>query len=470
MAKKKGQPAAPKELTEQEQIDARARSAGAQPKRRGGPPPASRRTSGPSCEAAARLARAVQVAARPRSSRSARSASCCSCRLRRCSARRPTSSFEGFHPGADRPRAVSAGAGRRRPPAAGRRRIRQHDRRDAELQPRRRHRLRAAARASSGRSCSACMSSASLFNWLQGFMINRHHAADHSRLREDVENKMQLAAAGLLRQHEPRRAAQPRSRTTSTTSARPSRRCRRRHRGADGDGRALHDVLDLDWRLALIALDHAAADGDHAGRRHRRRSQGLFRKQWKTHRPRSTRSSKRPYTGHTLVKVFGRERRPSRCVPGRERAGLQRLVQGAVRLWPDVPAHDLRRQHRLRARAPLLGGLFVAAGAILVGDVQAFIQYSQQFTQNMSQLGQSGSMVISGAASAERVFELLDADDEEADTGTDAVERGAGRVDFQHVKFSYSADKPLIEDLSLVVEPGRRLRSSARPVPERPPL
>ncbi|MGO1645981.1 MAG: ABC transporter ATP-binding protein, partial [Agrococcus casei] len=101
------------------------------------------------------------------------------------------------------------------------------------------------------------------------------------------------------------------------------------------------------------------------------------------------------------------------------------------------------------------GGLFVAAGAILVGDVQAFIQYSQQFTQNMSQLGQSGSMVISGAASAERVFELLDADDEEADTGTDAVERGAGRVDFQHVKFSYSADKPLIEDLSLVVDPGQ---------------
>jgi ATP-binding cassette subfamily B protein len=104
----------------------------------------------------------------------------------------------------------------------------------------------------------------------------------------------------------------------------------------------------------------------------------------------------------------------------------------------------------------VLGGLMVASGQLRLGDVQAFIQYSQQFTQPLSELGGMAAVVQSGTASAERVFELLDEEEQEPDAeDAPTIEDGAGVIEFEHVAFGYAPDKPLIRDLSFRVEPGQ---------------
>jgi ATP-binding cassette subfamily B protein len=104
----------------------------------------------------------------------------------------------------------------------------------------------------------------------------------------------------------------------------------------------------------------------------------------------------------------------------------------------------------------VLGGLMVASGQLRLGDVQAFIQYSQQFTQPLSELGGMAAVVQSGTASAERVFEMLDADEQEPDaTDAAAPVDGDGTIVFENVRFSYTPERPLIRDLSFSVEPGQ---------------
>ncbi|HEU4676417.1 MAG TPA: ABC transporter ATP-binding protein, partial [Motilibacteraceae bacterium] len=103
----------------------------------------------------------------------------------------------------------------------------------------------------------------------------------------------------------------------------------------------------------------------------------------------------------------------------------------------------------------VVGGLRVATGSMSLGDVQAFIQYSRQFTQPLTQLASMANLLQSGVASAERVFALLDAEEQRPDPAapqTPTVRRG--RVEFEHVAFRYEPDRPLIDDLSLVAEPG----------------
>ena len=104
----------------------------------------------------------------------------------------------------------------------------------------------------------------------------------------------------------------------------------------------------------------------------------------------------------------------------------------------------------------VVGGLRVSAGAITIGDIQAFIQYSRQFTLPLTQVASMANVLQSGIASAERVFELLDAEEQVPDPDP-PVEIGQprGRVEFERVSFSYDPDVPLITDLSLVAEPGR---------------
>jgi len=116
----------------------------------------------------------------------------------------------------------------------------------------------------------------------------------------------------------------------------------------------------------------------------------------------------------------------------------------------------------------VLGGLRVASGTMSLGDVQAFIQYSRQFTQPVTQAASMVNLLQSGVASAERVFELLDADEEELDDlEPRQLKNPHGRVVFENVSFRYEEDQPLIEDLSMTVEPGRRWPSSAQPAPAR---
>ncbi|MCT4352813.1 ABC transporter ATP-binding protein/permease [Streptomyces sp. Je 1-79] len=104
----------------------------------------------------------------------------------------------------------------------------------------------------------------------------------------------------------------------------------------------------------------------------------------------------------------------------------------------------------------VVGGLRVASGTLSVGDVQAFIQYSYEFSGPINQVAAMANLLQSGVASAERVFDLLDAEEESpAPEGAPLRETAGGRVSFEKVAFRYEPEKPLVEDLSLTVEPGQ---------------
>jgi ATP-binding cassette subfamily B protein len=103
----------------------------------------------------------------------------------------------------------------------------------------------------------------------------------------------------------------------------------------------------------------------------------------------------------------------------------------------------------------VVGGLRVASGAMLLGGVQAFIQYSRQFTQQLSQLASVANVLQSGVASAERVFEMLDTPDQPADRADAKLPDVRGEVRFEDVSFRYKPEQPLIEHLSLVAKPGQ---------------
>jgi ATP-binding cassette subfamily B protein len=105
----------------------------------------------------------------------------------------------------------------------------------------------------------------------------------------------------------------------------------------------------------------------------------------------------------------------------------------------------------------VIGGLRVSSGTLSLGDVQAFIQYSRQFTQPLTQVASMTNLLQSGVASAERVFELLDAEEQTTEEQGAAARSGErhGEVRFEHVSFAYDPATPLIEDLSLVAEPGQ---------------
>ncbi|WIK64918.1 ABC transporter ATP-binding protein [Gleimia hominis] len=104
----------------------------------------------------------------------------------------------------------------------------------------------------------------------------------------------------------------------------------------------------------------------------------------------------------------------------------------------------------------VLGGLQVAMGQMRLGSVQAFIQYSQQFNQPIGQLSQAVTVMQSAAASAERVFEILEAEEETPASEHPAqLQPGPGHIEFRHVNFSYNPDEPLIEDMNLDAKPGQ---------------
>ncbi|MFD7321179.1 ABC transporter ATP-binding protein [Streptomyces sp. NPDC059875] len=104
----------------------------------------------------------------------------------------------------------------------------------------------------------------------------------------------------------------------------------------------------------------------------------------------------------------------------------------------------------------VVGGLRVASGTLTVGDVQAFIQYSYEFNGPITQVAAMANLLQSGVASAERVFDLLDAEEESpAPAGAVRPETVTGRVSFEKVSFRYEPEKPLVEELSLTVEPGQ---------------
>ncbi|WP_018963389.1 ABC transporter ATP-binding protein [Coprothermobacter platensis] len=160
------------------------------------------------------------------------------------------------------------------------------------------------------------------------------------------------------------------------------------------------------------------------------------------------------FTGHTLVKAFNRED----VAIDRFHEENEKLFQASFKAQFISglihPVINFVNNLNYVAIA-VLGGIRVANGVISLGDVQAFIQYSRQFTQPIVQVASIMNVLQSTVASAERVFELLDEPEEEPDKDNPAeLPEVKGHVRFEHVYFSYNPDVPLIEDLNLDVPAG----------------
>jgi ATP-binding cassette subfamily B multidrug efflux pump len=185
-----------------------------------------------------------------------------------------------------------------------------------------------------------------------------------------------------------------------------------------------------------------------------KRSQGMFIQQW---RRTGTLNShiEETFSGHAIVKVFGRQHEAER-VFAEQNDELYEASYGAQFVSGLIMPIMMFVGNLNYVVIAVLGGLRVASGTMSLGDVQAFIQYSRQFTQPLTQVASMLNLLQSGVASAERVFELLDADEETAESdGRPAAAADAhGEVRFEDVSFSYDPERPLIEHLSLVAEPG----------------
>ncbi|MGH8217637.1 MAG: ABC transporter ATP-binding protein, partial [Steroidobacteraceae bacterium] len=187
-----------------------------------------------------------------------------------------------------------------------------------------------------------------------------------------------------------------------------------------------------------------------------KRSQGKFIAQW-THTGALNGLIEEAFTGHELVKVFGRHREVERSF-GQKNDQLFEASFGAQFISGTImPAVQFIGNLNYVLIA-VIGGLRVATGGMTLGAVQAFIQYSRQFTRPLTQVASMANSLQSGVASAERVFDLLDVKEESAEPAAAVHSRALhGRVEFEHVSFRYMPDKPLIEDLSLIAEPGHTI-------------
>ncbi len=199
--------------------------------------------------------------------------------------------------------------------------------------------------------------------------------------------------------------------------------------------------------IALVTIPIAIAVTAFIGKR----SQKLFTQQWKSTGELNGHIEE-AFTGQSLVKVFGRQREVEAVFAERNHTlysasfGAQ-FISGLI-----LPTMFFIGNLNYVAIA-VVGGLRVASGTMNLGDVQAFIQYTRMFTQPLTQLASIANLLQSGVASAERVFEVLD-EEEQVPEEASSLNPTCGRVAFEHVWFSYDPEKPLITDLSLVAEPG----------------
>ncbi len=239
--------------------------------------------------------------------------------------------------------------------------------------------------------------------------------------------------------------------------------------------------------VALVTVPVSVVVATRIGKR----AQPEFVAQWKTTGTLNAHVEEM-YTGHDLVKVFGRQRESAEVF----RAENERLYASSFRaqfISGIIQPAMMFIGNLNYVLVAVVGGLRVASGSLSIGDVQAFVQYSRQFSQPLTQVASMANLVQSGVASAERVFELLDADEERPDAAPVRPESGTpvrpeaeraepvrpeagkpvrpaaeraehprraarpvrGEVAFERVSFRYASDTPLIEDLSLTVRPGQ---------------
>lgn len=295
---------------------------------------------------------------------------------------------------------------------------------------------------------------ASMLAWLQGFLLNDVVQSTVRRLRNEVEDKVNRLPLSYFDR-------QPRGELLSRVT-----------NDIDNLSQTLTQTLSqlltslltvvavlsmMVWIspvLALVALISVPLTMV-ATAAVMKRSQGLFITQWRT-TGRLNAHIEEAFSGHALVSVFGRRTEVERSF-GELNDELYRASFGAQFVSGLIMPIVMFIGNLNYVLIAVLGGLRVANGSMSLGEVQAFIQYSRQFTQPLTQVASMANVVQSGVASAERVFELLDAAEQSPDpVGTPVAEgRAHGEVRFEHVDFGYQPDRPLITDLSLVAEAGQ---------------
>ena len=297
---------------------------------------------------------------------------------------------------------------------------------------------------------------ASLLMWLQGYILNDVVQSAVRRMRDDVEAKIHRLPLSYFDR-------QPRGELLSRVT-----------NDIDNISQTLQQTMSqllvslltvigvlammfsISPTLALIALVTVPVGMALSGQI-MKRSQGLFIQQW---RRTGTLNGhiEEAFTGHGLVKVFGRQREVEQVFEV-ENDELYKASFGAQFVSGLIMPVMMFLGNLNYVVIAVLGGLRVANGSMSLGEVQAFIQYSRQFTQPLTQVASMVNLLQSGVASAERVFELLDAEEEPVEEHAAPAEGGRGEVRFEHVSFRYDPDRPLIEDLSLVARPGQTVAS-----------
>jgi ATP-binding cassette, subfamily B, multidrug efflux pump len=210
-------------------------------------------------------------------------------------------------------------------------------------------------------------------------------------------------------------------------------------------------MMWVSWLLALIAIVTVPLS-ILSMKQIANRSKKRFIAQW-SHTGALNGLIEETFTGHAIVKTFGRQK----DVEEHFAVTNEKLYEagfGAQFMSGSIQPAMMFVGNLNYVLIAVVGGLRVASGTMGLGDVQAFIQYSRQFTQPLTQTASMMNVLQSGVASAERVFEVLDAEEETVEPAEVNMPEVVGRVAFENVTFSYLPERPLIDDLSLVAEPG----------------
>jgi ATP-binding cassette subfamily B protein len=294
---------------------------------------------------------------------------------------------------------------------------------------------------------------ASVFSWLQGYLLNDVVQHTVLRLRSDVEDKLHRLPLRYFDR-------QPRGELLSRVT-----------NDIDNVSQTLQQTMSqlltslltvvgvlvmmvvISPLLAVVALVSIPLSV-FVTTQIAKRSQKLFVAQW-ANTGKLNAHIEEAFTGHELVTVFGRQREVQQQFEARNEA-LYKASFGAQFVSGLIMPSMMFIGNLNYVLIAVVGGLRVATGSLSLGDVQAFIQYSRQFTQPLTQVASMANLLQSGVASAERVFQLLDAEEQEPDPAEPEFPTDRhGRVEFEHVSFRYEPDQPLIDDLSLVAEPGQ---------------
>lgn len=293
---------------------------------------------------------------------------------------------------------------------------------------------------------------ASMLMWWQGYLLNQLVMRIVYNLRRDIEEKINRLPLGYF---DSRQRGDVLSRVTNDV---------------DNIQQALQQAFSqlvqslltvigiaammfiVSWQLALIALIALPLSGVIAGVVGVR-AQKLFVAQWK-HTGDLNGHIEESFTGHELVRIFNRDDEMAEEFDRRNEGLFEASYKAQALSGTIMPAMQFV-QYLSYVLIAVVGALRVTAGQMTLGDVTAFIQYSREFSQPVGEMAGMASMLQSGVASAERTFELLDADEQDPDQATEHLpDRADGRVVFDNVSFSYDPAVPLITDLSLEAHPG----------------